>query len=119
MGKKKVQEEDISVSVDDAIAVLNRAVEADREAMSQLFATRIVCNDDLADDPTIQVLSHKELVPQGPLGLMRDYTLVGLLGIINGIFGIRKDGWGYITMVTDDEDGEIIDHFERTKRKGD
>lgn len=76
---------------EDAVAVLNRALEADHEAITDLFRTRVQCNDTLADDPTIQVKGIKE-----DDGTFTPY--VGLIGIINGIFDIRPDGKGYIAM---------------------
>lgn len=73
-----------SITVDDVLDVLNRATEADPEAMRALVRDRVPCNQQLADDPTIQV------------GVKRGSPRVGLLGIINGLFGIDGKGWGPI-----------------------
>ena len=104
----------MTVSVDHAIEVLNRALEADRAAISALFETRsLVREEALIDDPTIQVGPHEDLVRQGNLGLQRTRWLLGPLGIINGIFGIREDGYGHITMDVNDNTG-MIERFYRT-----
>ena len=44
-----------SLSPQEAIDVLNGALELDREAMSQLLRQRVPCNQALADHPTLQV----------------------------------------------------------------
>lgn len=74
------------VSPKDAIEVLNRALAADPEAARLLFNYRVGCNEELANDPTIQVSSYR---PKGT-------TTVGILGLLNGIFGIQDDGMGYL-----------------------
>lgn len=76
-----------SVTVDDAIALLNEAVALDRPAMAALLANRVPCNDALADHPTIQVQAQ------------HGGYHVGLLGIINGLFGVDDEGKGPICYV--------------------
>lgn len=87
---------DMDAAIDAAIAVLNQALEADPEAVAGLVNHRVPCNAKLAAHPTIQV---------GPDG-------VGLLGILNGLFGADPRGWGFICAVLS-EDGTIL-RFERT-----
>lgn len=70
-------------AIDQAIEVLNRALAADPEAIASLLACRVPCNNTLAADPTIQVNG--------------DDMSIGALGLINGLFGVQTDGWGYIT----------------------
>jgi hypothetical protein len=70
-----------------AVEVLNRALAADPEAVRLLFSYRVGCNQELADDPTIQVSSYQ---PKGTL-------TVSSLGLLNGIFGVREDKYGYLT----------------------
>lgn len=80
-----------TISVNDAIEVLNRMLEADPEATVSLFLDgRVPCNERLADDPTIQAKAH------GEYNGMKVFS-VGPLGIINGLFGIDEGGWGPIT----------------------
>lgn len=73
-----------SVTIDDVIELLNDAFGKDPNAMNDLVKTRVTCNDALADHPTIQV------------GQFGDEYKVGLIGILNGIFGMAEDGFGAI-----------------------
>ena len=89
-----------SITLDEAIEILNEAVEADSDAMGFLITNRVACNDSLRKHPTIQVALFNE----------QSYT-VGLLGILNGLFGIDEKGWGAIAAVFD-EDKKLL-KFER------
>lgn len=84
--------------VDRFIAILNRAVDSDREAMQKLIGSRVPCNMDLSSDPTIQCGG--------------DPCEVGPLGLINGLCGIdATTGYGAIQAVFDN-DGTLV-RFER------
>lgn len=89
----------IIVDVDKAIEILNEALKADSIAISQLIGNRVLANKNLCDHPTIQCGDDS----------------VGMLGIINGIFGIsvNRKGYGFISCV--EEEGKIV-RFERTSR---
>jgi hypothetical protein len=93
-------EEPTPKTVDDLSAFLNQALETDPAAISTLFRRRVACNLAMADHPTIQV--HAD-------------STVGPLGLLNGLFGIREDGYGYLTAMWDDSISRILG-FERTKR---
>lgn len=77
-----------------AVAVLNAALAADREAVKTLLEFRVPCNAALGAHPTIQVR-------RGPP------HSVGILGILNGCYGAVPDGprkgWGWITLLTDEQ----------------
>lgn len=75
-----------SVTLDEVLAVLNSALRADPDAMKALVETRIECNEALSNHPTIQAGAY-----HAP-GKFH----VGLLGILNGLFGIDEQGWGAI-----------------------
>lgn len=90
-----------SITIEDALRVLNEAVKADREAMQALIDARVLCNDKLGKHPTIQV------------GRMDGCLRVGILGLLNGLFGTAEDGWGAIAAVFDD-DGTITE-FKRIR----
>lgn len=77
-----------SITPDEAIELLNSAIKADKAAIDNLVNARVACNLELADHPTIQVGCY------GGKGCN-----VGLLGILNGLFGIADDGWGCIAAV--------------------
>ncbi len=77
------------------------------DAIERLASTIVrVCdpNKILADHPTIQV-SHKGM-----------YTSVGLIGLLNGLSGVRPDGWGYVSAQFGN--GELVG-FRKTVRPGD
>lgn len=65
-----------SVTAQDAVTLLNEALAADRMAVDVLINFRINCNQQLAFHPTIQVSADNR---------------VGLLGLINGIFGLNEN----------------------------
>ena len=94
------------VSIQEAVDFLNGLLEADQEAVSAFFSTRVACNKGMADHPTVQV---GELSP--------DYHVFGAIGIFNGLFGIDEDGWGGITAIVE---GIKIHSFEvvTDKHKG-
>lgn len=76
-------------SLDQAISILNELVAADPIAMRNLIENRVPCNEGLAEHPTAQVGFHDN-----------EYR-IGLLGVLNGIFGIHEDG-----------NGALCAHFE-------
>lgn len=97
-----------SVTVDDVITLLHQAVALDPAAMQELVNHRVLCNEWLAVHPTIQV--HSEERPDA-------VARVGLLGILNGIFGCDARGYGIIAAVFSDDTGKLIgfgrSHFEK------
>ena len=74
---------------------LNQLVEIDRSAVAALVANRVPCNDGLASHPTVQVAKQ----PGG--------YHVGLLGVLNGLCGVKPDGRGFIEARFEDQDGEF------------
>ena len=93
------------VSVDQAIQVLNEALEADPDAVWRLMHMETECNRTLKDHPTIQVGSNH-------LGV----TIVRPLGLINGLFGADQDTWGFIAM--DLDEGKITRFMRLPPRSG-
>lgn len=77
------------VTVEEAVAVLNRINVSDPTVLADFIAHYVPVSEALADDPTVQVGQ-----PPGRTGYH-----VGLLGILNGIFGVRDDGRGWITAM--------------------
>ena len=92
-----------TVSFQEVIDVLNGALALDREAVEVLVEQRVPCNEALADHPTIQVQGDDS------------GAAVGLLGVLNGLFGTDEEGWGPIAAVFDDDDGHLI-RFEVASR---
>ena len=89
--------------IDNAISVLNEALKLDREAVSNLLTYRVKCNAQLANHNTIQV------------GIVDETCMVGMMGLINGLFGIDEDGFGFISY--EHENGKVI-CFKRTPARG-
>ena len=85
-----------SVAVEAVIELLNELLEIDSDAVSNLVLNRVECNEELADHSTVQVAWNKE----------DDTFSVGLLGILNGLFGIDSCGYGAICVEI--TDGKII-----------
>lgn len=88
-----------SITVGEVIAYLNQLLEMDRPAVAALVANRVPCNEALAEHPTCQV------------GTQHGGFHVGLLGVVNGLFGIidagEHAGWGPIKAVFEDDEGAV------------
>lgn len=66
--------------MDEAVAVLNEALRLEPKAVSDLVRHRVKFqSEELADHPTIQV------------GVLPDGFDLGLVGLLNGIFGTEHD----------------------------
>lgn len=72
-----------TVSIDDVIKVLNDALDHDRVAMQSLIESRVQCSDSFIEHPSIQVGHNHE-----------GHVEIGMLGIINGLFGTDDMGSG-------------------------
>lgn len=82
----------------DAVEVLNRAVKHDPEGMLKLVEHRVPAVPGMLNDPAIQCLrSTPGAAPE-----------VGMLGILNGIFGVRPDGTGWIVACFDDTGSKLL-----------
>ena len=74
-----------TLTLDQALGVLNEMVALDPEATTALCENRVPCNAALADHESIQV--------SAPSRDSKEYA-VGLLGVLNGLFGSDDTGWG-------------------------
>ena len=68
------------ITIDEVIAYLNHLLEKDPRTISKLFQIKAACNDELVKSP-VHVIIDAEARP-----------FVGLLGILNGLFGYVKHG---------------------------
>lgn len=91
-------------AIDQAVEVLNRLHLADPTVMQTLVYQRVPCNQAVAEDPTIQV------------GGAVNAPMVGILGIINGLFGVNDQSLGYIVANIDGK-GKIL-NFSRLVDNG-
>lgn len=97
-----------------AIRVLNEALEADPDAINELMRTEVVVNTDaLRDHWSVQVGPHD---PDGR-AVADGQIVVRPLGLINGLFGVDRDGWGLIAMRLEKDTARIV-RFERLDRTG-
>ena len=91
------------ITLEETINFLNQLVACDQETVTRLIETRVPCSQALADHPTVQVQAYDNQ----PL-------VVGILGILNGLFGVDEEGWGAITATFDNNKNLLF--FERTQR---
>ncbi len=84
--------------IEEAIQVLNEALALDPDAVNAIMLRRVPCNEKISDHPTIQVGNGD----------------MSALGLINGLFGINKNGYGFITANVDEITGRI-ESFNKTK----
>lgn len=69
------------------VKLLNEMVKLDRKAVDDLISHRATCNEELSKHRTVQVRK-----------IGRNYQ-VGLLGVLNGIFGVDERDRGIIAAV--------------------
>lgn len=83
------------VTLQETVDFLNGLLEIDPLAINALFSARVACNEKLANHETVQVGRVSE-----------NYYQVGMIGVLNGLFGKDEDGWGYVGGIH--EDGKLI-----------
>jgi len=87
--------------LDETIDFLNQLFEIDPNALAALIANRVPCNQGMADHPAVQV------------GKQNGGYHVGMLGILNGLFGTDERGYGAIMAVFDSDSGDLL-RFKHT-----
>lgn len=80
-----------SITPQDACDLLNELLKLDYDCVHALVANRVPCNKQLADHPTVQAQDYSD----------DPKFRVGLLGFLNGLFGVREDGMGTICMMVE------------------
>ena len=70
------------VNIQEVIEYLNALLIVDRLAIETFFNIRVLCNDKMAKHPTVQV------------GKLANRHVFGIIGILNGLFGVNEKGWG-------------------------
>lgn len=74
---------------------MNELVKIDADAVSMLCNTRVPCNKEMLNHPTVQAGSVGE-----------DSTdRVGMIGILNGLCGVGKGNWGIIAASCEEDGG--------------
>ncbi len=82
------------ITTQETVDFFNLLLAIDRQAITALFSMRMACNTDLADHETVQV------------GVEGNYAQVGMIGVLNGLFGKDQHGWGHISA--DYDNGMIV-----------
>lgn len=77
---------------DNAVVILNELLALDPKAIEALVRFRVTCNEELAKHPTVQV--RKESGGRYSIGLM---------GVLNSIFGKNQDGTGKLMYVLEND----------------
>jgi hypothetical protein len=98
---KPTNPESVLHSAKTTVDYLNRLLEVDRNTVECLFDIRVPCNDAMRDHPTVQVIT----TPNG--------ARVGLIGVLNGLFGVDQKDRGHICTIHDEEDNLL--RFELTR----
>lgn len=91
-----------TANLDQVVSFLNELVCLDRQAVELLVETRVRCNQAMLSHPTVQVRENDD-----------GHPTVGLLGIVNGMFGTQPDGsakpgWGHVAAQFDDKTGKLM-----------
>lgn len=82
-----IEKNEFSPAVRNMVNLLNEVMELDPKAMNNLIQTRVICNEKLAEHPTIQVGAFKP----GTDEFNQDYPdgetefKISFLGMLNGI----------------------------------
>ena len=87
----------------ETVTYLNELLVFDQAAVQRLFDFYTDCESEIGYHPTVQTVEVQRAQPT---------FVVGLLGILNGLIGIR-DHVGYITAVYDGEPQRLV-RFELT-----
>jgi hypothetical protein len=75
----------------------------DKEAVNDLINGRVSCNEKLADHPSVQCRTEGN-----------NYS-VGILGILNGLFGANEKGIGGIVAMFDNSKLSKIERYDPNK----
>ena len=106
-----------SINAANAVDALNSMLDADHLAIRRLTLHREPTNEDMAHHPTAQVhvRTHRFMNPSIHLDPPELY--IGMLGVINGIFGVDESGHGFIGVIVE-ADG-TISRFRLMNEDGD
>lgn len=81
------------ISPQDVCDLLNELLSKDPECIKTLINSRVPCNSEIVGHSTVQVRDCLEM----------NKSTVGLIGILNGLFGINdEDGFGAIGLLIDE-----------------
>lgn len=87
----------MSVTPRDVVALLNEINAFDPVLARGLVENRVPCNAAIADHPSIQVNEQAD-----------GSTAVGVLGVLNGLFGTTSRRFGIIAAEMDESTGQVL-----------
>ena len=84
-----------SITPNDVVNLLNELLKLDPKGITNLFKTYVNVNDAIENHPTVQITGC-------------DSALLGIMGILNGLFGTLEDESGVIYYSIDETVGNIL-----------
>jgi hypothetical protein len=87
-----------SITPQDVCDLFNELLKLDSQAVNDLVNSRVKCNGAVADHPFVQV----QQLPGA------EFPSVGIIGVINGLFGIQANGMGVFCANIDDKTNKVI-----------
>jgi hypothetical protein len=88
------------ITEDEVIEYLNTILKIDPILIQSLLDLRFRCNAELYNHPSLRV------------GCRDNECETTVFALINGLFGMRPDGFGKLSYIRDTKDGKIL-KFER------
>jgi len=85
------------ITVEDVCSLLNEFLKMDPVCATALISHKEACNEAVTKHPIIQVFQYENEPPK-----------VGLMGLLNGMFGVRDDSRGAICYEIDSGTNKII-----------
>jgi len=95
------------VSINEVIQFLNELLQIDSDAINKLLSLRVSCNKELDKHETVQTFAAPVkgvTADDGP----KTIPVVGILGIINGMFGVNSDNFGAIMIMIERKTGKAV-----------
>jgi hypothetical protein len=99
------------ITAEHVVKILNEALALDYDAVYALVENRVP-TAKFIDHPTIQVM--KQVNPNAPH--YNEYV-VGLIGILNGLFPVSSDGYGVFAAKYSSIDDRLIEFIIRDPEK--
>ena len=75
-----------TITPQNVVDLLNELLKIDYACVWSLTRNRVICNEELKKHPTIRIHHYKG----------EEFPSVGLIGILNGLFGVDEEGYGCI-----------------------
>lgn len=108
------------VTPQNVVDTLNKLYEMDKDAVQGLTDYRVACNEAITGHPTVQVGNAdiwRKARPDLHLSENAEHT-VGLIGILNGFFGMNENRSGPIAGVYQDVCDTCHEELNRLEDKG-